>query len=507
MGINPESISLQVSRRVVVPMTMGWFKPIILFPASLISGLSGTEIEMLLAHELAHIQRWDYPINLMQTAAETLFFYHPVTWWISHRMRQEREQACDDLVISRYAAPLPYAKALLRLEMLQAHTATLTHAANGGSLLQRVKRLLGEPGKTSPERATAIVIGLFLLVGVVIAMAEPPETNPSSPSTPPSPSPPASVPTLAPEVFDEQKRAKIEQKLTQIRLDHVKFDRADIQEVITYLNTKVRALDPEGQGVNFVVRLPNTAESSGRIHREITSVDLEDISVLNLLKIISGQTGLEYVINDDAVYLRAPGDEAELIARTYLAPGGLFKDFSGVAEFSSDAVQIDVTGWFKGQGVSFPVGARATYLPQSGKLVVRDTQDNLELIQKNIDLFEQIKSSPWVAYESARLHLQALFNLQETGKFRETLRQSKGLQAGFIELWKQVREELLAIQTEHPNWEKALVQARIQDCDHEIEELSGPGLSVSPAPMPNSPTAPTESPSPTEEPSGSTKHP
>jgi beta-lactamase regulating signal transducer with metallopeptidase domain len=147
IGVDPQRVCLKISELVRVPMTMGWWRPIVLFPACLLSGLSAGEIELLLAHELAHIRRCDYLVNLVQAVIETLFFYHPVTWWISRRMRQERENCCDDLVARNSGEALAYAKVLLRLETMQSPGAELVVAASGGVLRQRIERLLGDPAR------------------------------------------------------------------------------------------------------------------------------------------------------------------------------------------------------------------------------------------------------------------------------------------------------------------------------------------------------------------------
>jgi hypothetical protein len=110
-----------------------------------LSGLTPRQVEAILAHELAHIRRHDYLVNLLQTVVETLLFYHPAVWWLSHRIRVERENCCDDLAVSLCGDPVAYAAALAELEGLRSSNRTLALAATGGSLLHRVKRLLGAP--------------------------------------------------------------------------------------------------------------------------------------------------------------------------------------------------------------------------------------------------------------------------------------------------------------------------------------------------------------------------
>ena len=128
-----------------MPTVIGWLKPVVLLPASALAGLAPNQIEAILAHELAHIRRHDYLVNLCRRVVETLLFYHPAVWWLSRRIRAERENCCDDLAVSLCGDPVAYAAALAELEGLRSTTGDLVLAATGGSLLQRVRRLLGAP--------------------------------------------------------------------------------------------------------------------------------------------------------------------------------------------------------------------------------------------------------------------------------------------------------------------------------------------------------------------------
>ena len=92
-------VRLLKSALVEVPTVIGWFRPVILLPAATLSGLTPGQLEAILAHELAHVRRLDYLVNAFQCLVETLMFYHPVAWWISRCIREERENCCDDLVI------------------------------------------------------------------------------------------------------------------------------------------------------------------------------------------------------------------------------------------------------------------------------------------------------------------------------------------------------------------------------------------------------------------------
>ncbi len=88
------------SSAVSVPVMVGWLKPVVLLPAAAMSGLTIQQIEALLAHELAHVRRHDYLVNLLQSVVETLLFYHPAVWWMSRQVRAEREHCCDDLALA-----------------------------------------------------------------------------------------------------------------------------------------------------------------------------------------------------------------------------------------------------------------------------------------------------------------------------------------------------------------------------------------------------------------------
>lgn len=83
-----------------VPLVVGCLRPIVVLPIAAMSQLNAAQVEAILAHELAHVQRHDYLVNLMQTVAETLLFYHPAVWWLSSRIRDEREHCCDDVAVA-----------------------------------------------------------------------------------------------------------------------------------------------------------------------------------------------------------------------------------------------------------------------------------------------------------------------------------------------------------------------------------------------------------------------
>ncbi|HEX8843228.1 MAG TPA: M56 family metallopeptidase [Pyrinomonadaceae bacterium] len=164
-------VRLCESALVEVPTVIGWLRPMILVPASMLTGLSTDQIEALLAHELAHIRRHDYLVNLLQTMVETLLFYHPAVWWISRQIRIEREHCCDDLAVETCGDVLIYARALATLEQFRHRRAeqfALAASGGGGPLLKRVRRLLEAPRASVPNSSQWAASFIVVLAALAI---------------------------------------------------------------------------------------------------------------------------------------------------------------------------------------------------------------------------------------------------------------------------------------------------------------------------------------------------
>ncbi|MBP1598267.1 MAG: peptidase BlaR1 [Acidobacteria bacterium] len=170
-------VRLFESAAVAVPVTIGWLKPVVLLPAAAMTGLSMAQIEALLAHELAHVRRYDYLVNLLQSAVETLLFYHPAVWWISRLVRTEREHCCDDIAI-HVCDRVVYVTALSDLAAIG--TPRVVMAATAGSLLCRVRRILdGKPGADRAGAGWMPSLVLLLLAGAFVpaALTSPPVSD------------------------------------------------------------------------------------------------------------------------------------------------------------------------------------------------------------------------------------------------------------------------------------------------------------------------------------------
>ena len=160
-------VRLLRSSMVHAPTVIGWVRPVILVPPSAFAGMTPQQLELILAHELAHIRRHDYLVNLLQTVIETLLFYHPAVWWISLQIRAERENACDDAAVRVGSDPAVYARALIAMERLRS-SPTLAVAADGGSLTKRVRRLIGADAARSSHLAGVWVIAVVGLVSLTL---------------------------------------------------------------------------------------------------------------------------------------------------------------------------------------------------------------------------------------------------------------------------------------------------------------------------------------------------
>ncbi len=173
-------VRLFKSTLVQVPTVIGWMRPLILLPAATLAGLAPEQLEAILAHELAHVRRFDYLVNACQCVLETLMFYHPAVWWVSRCVREERENCCDDLVVQVCGNRLAYARALATLAESSAGLPELAFAASGAPLLARIRRLLGlrnEAGVAGARQLGGLVlltIGLpLILAGVCLMLGTP----------------------------------------------------------------------------------------------------------------------------------------------------------------------------------------------------------------------------------------------------------------------------------------------------------------------------------------------
>jgi beta-lactamase regulating signal transducer with metallopeptidase domain len=150
------------------PAVAGWMRPVVLLPMSAVSGLTTEQLEGVIAHELAHIGRYDAFVNLFQVAVETLLFYHPAVWWIGKRVRVEREHCCDDAAVAACGSVVTYVGALTSMAESKAAPA-LVMAANRSPLVERIARLLGANRAADSYRGANLSAGVLCLSAALLA--------------------------------------------------------------------------------------------------------------------------------------------------------------------------------------------------------------------------------------------------------------------------------------------------------------------------------------------------
>lgn len=180
------TVQYLLSYRVNSPMAFGWLRPVVLFPAALFKDLEDTQIYAILAHELAHIKRNDFLVNLLQQLLLTLFFFHPALWWMSARIEEEREHSCDDLAVRITKQPIGYAKTLLHLTETQMNKSTVamgyqgSNPSNRKGFRARITRLLSNSltkASFSEGITTASILGLTLVIAIVASAYSPHTSN------------------------------------------------------------------------------------------------------------------------------------------------------------------------------------------------------------------------------------------------------------------------------------------------------------------------------------------
>ena len=163
------TILIRESQKITTPMVVGFVKPVILFPIGLIAQLSVSEVEAILAHELAHIKRHDYILNVFQIFVESIFYFHPAVWYISSCIRHEREHCCDDMAIKATNSTMSYARTLIKLQELNINNIqpALAIASNRRAFSQRIQRILGLGYLANYTRDRLILMLLVISAGCI----------------------------------------------------------------------------------------------------------------------------------------------------------------------------------------------------------------------------------------------------------------------------------------------------------------------------------------------------
>ncbi|MBT4412300.1 MAG: M56 family metallopeptidase, partial [Bacteroidetes bacterium] len=163
-------VEIKESAKILVPTLIGHVKPILLFPFGALASMPVSQVEAIISHELAHVKRHDYLINLLLSFVEVVFFFHPAVWYLQSQVKNNRELACDDLAISITRDPANYAKALAHVQDNLSLNVRLSPAFSGrkGQLLKRIKRISMKTQVNSNKQKRTSFAGLFILTAIVI---------------------------------------------------------------------------------------------------------------------------------------------------------------------------------------------------------------------------------------------------------------------------------------------------------------------------------------------------
>ena len=413
-------LQLLQSAWVEVPTVIGWLRPVILLPSSCLLGLTPGQLESILAHELGHIRRHDYPVNLLQSVMETVLFYHPMVWWVSRRIREERENCCDDLAVGICGDRIAYARALATLEELRQTPAQLALAAGGAPLLKRIRRLLAKPEPAAGRSG-------FLWAGILLAMVMMALTVGFHGNR---------------AVAAEEGKEAILAKLDRLQIASIKYDGVPLSEVIHDLSAAVKSLDPDGTGINFLINQkpptqlpgsfkidPNTGLPAAsaptanidvgaikvRINPALTDLRLRDIldaitrtadqpisyAILDYAVVFSltGQEPVRLEIRnfrlrlEDLLHLANGNEQAKGTARPLLGFESNPQDMRERENLAKDT-EIAFPRFFARLGIDFDtnnpanIGKRFIFNAQGRALTVRSTASDLEKIKAAIQALD-----------------------------------------------------------------------------------------------------------------------
>jgi len=275
------------------PAVFGWLRPVVVLPLSALAGLSPWQVEAIIAHELAHVKRWDLLVNAFQIATETLLFYHPAVWWVNRVIRNEREHCCDDIAVQMCGNAHEYARALAQLEESRS-TSMWAMAATGGVLTSRIGRLLGlnRAARTMSAGGLAVIGGLcvagVLMAGTTVAQLQSSLQSSVAPLESSVPAPSATAPAVPAPVLS----ARIARQVSMSR--HLHLARLEAMDAIAPSHRTREAAQKSASN-----------EERGSYIEGLQSAGLKDLTVDQIISMkIHGVTP-EYIRE-----LRAAGVEA-----------------------------------------------------------------------------------------------------------------------------------------------------------------------------------------------------
>lgn len=283
-----KAIEFRETAKIMTPMVIGALSPVVLIPIGLLSGFSTAQVEAILAHELAHIRRNDYLVNMLQSFVEVIFFFHPAIWWLSDRIRAEREHCCDDIALAVCGDKMSLAHALVKVAEWQTSPGlAMAFASKKPLLLHRVQRVLGlSPKPARSFSSLPMIVFVFgLVIGIsVYAVAQKSEKardKKANRQLVEKKRPHQSVVRIEEEINEVAEISPMEEvqvEMEEVNFDHViemDFGNDSLQDAI---NRRIRALQAEMEPYHhrmeeLNLELEKQQFEVERFHREIEKVE------------------------------------------------------------------------------------------------------------------------------------------------------------------------------------------------------------------------------------------
>ncbi|HET6409648.1 MAG TPA: M56 family metallopeptidase, partial [Chthoniobacteraceae bacterium] len=373
------SVDLKVSSEQSAPITWGSWQPVLLLPEG-IEQWSDERCLAVLRHEFGHIARNDFLMRWLAHLTTALYWPNPFIWVAARHLRTLQEHACDDLVLTSGIDSNDYASLLVdTARSLRSNGLAARHAvamARPSSLEERVVAIVDNDRVRGPAGRRAFVLAISM-AGICLAGSALAQLKGQEQPTPPRP-----IPGLeAPKSGQGESPARTRLKANSIILPKIEFKEAEIREVIDYLRKQSVKHDPKKEGVSFVLKF----DDADSLPKGKITLSLTDTPLLEAAKYVANLVGMKVRVEPYAIAIVPPSAGNTLISKEYkVPPEFLQKNTNGLNPNSALATYArgDFADLLKKSGVTFPEGASAVYVAATNRLIMRNTDDNQDLLEQ-----------------------------------------------------------------------------------------------------------------------------
>ncbi|MGV3532110.1 MAG: M56 family metallopeptidase [Chthoniobacteraceae bacterium] len=384
-----------VSQTVGSPAVAGFLRPTLLLPSGFPDGFTPSEAELVLRHELLHLKRLDLPVNWVLCLIQALHWFNPLVWLAVRRIRTDREAACDAQVLALDEGDrrAEYGHALLKLQS--------TPAVPGGALgfvgiFESGSALHGRLRDIAHYRPATPMASLFAaIVLVVLTLGSATRAQEEQAAAGPRDVPAKTVGNAKPVLAKETPDRDLRQKLRTLIIPRLEFHQATLSEALDFLKKKSMDLDtaetnPAQRGVNIVVRRSSTSAEPNLPQKERSTdavekapritLSLRNIPLEEALRYVAELAHLRISIEQDAVALIEKGDPVtKLVTKLWTLDDVTIQAWGGDLEGNE---RYDLRASLIAKGISWPAGASAVWLPSARRFIVRNTEANLQTIDR-----------------------------------------------------------------------------------------------------------------------------